>query len=35
MRWEYWADYDGEGPILHAVSVVPAKAPKKPVIDFT
>ena len=33
--WEYWADYEGEGPVLHAVSVEPAKAPKKEVIDFT
>lgn len=35
MSWEYWADYDGEGPILHAISVEPAKAPKKEVIDFS
>ena len=33
--WEYWADYEGEGPVLHAVSVEMAKAPKKEVIDFT
>ena len=33
--WEYWADYEGEGPVMHAVSVEPAKAPKKEVIDFT
>lgn len=33
--WGYWADYEGEGPVLHAVSVEPAKAPKKEVIDFT
>lgn len=33
--WEYWADYEGEGPVLHAVSVEPTKAPKKEVIDFT
>ena len=32
--WEYWADYEGEGPVLHAVSVEPAKAPQKEVIDF-
>lgn len=35
LTWEYWADYEGEGPLLHAVSVEPAKAPKKEVIDFT
>lgn len=33
--WGYWADYEGEGPVLHAVSVEMAKAPKKEVIDFT
>ncbi len=35
LSWEYWADYEGEGPILHALSVEPAKAPKKEVIDFS
>lgn len=35
QTWEYWADYEGEGPILHAVSVEPTKAPKKEVIDFS
>ena len=32
---EYWEDYKGEGPMLHAVSVEAAKAPKVPVISFT
>lgn len=32
---EYWADYKGEGPILHAVSVEKTKAPKEEVISFT
>ncbi|MCI8691983.1 MAG: GTPase [Lachnospiraceae bacterium] len=32
---EYWADYKGEGPILHAVSVEKTKAPKDPVISFS
>ena len=32
---EYWADYQGEGPILHAISVVKTKAPKEEVISFT
>ena len=31
---EYWADYNGEGPVLHAVKVEPAKAPKEEVINF-
>ncbi len=31
---EYWADYNGEGPVLHAVSVEPTKAPKEEVISF-
>ena len=35
LSWEYWADYKGEGPVLHAISVEPAAAPEKEVIDFT
>ena len=31
---EYWPDYRGEGPILHASSVVKTQAPKDPVISF-
>ena len=31
---EYWPDYDGEGPVLHAVSVEKAKAPKEEIINF-
>lgn len=31
---EYWADYNGEGPVLHAVSVESTKAPKEEVISF-
>ncbi len=31
---EYWKDYNGEGPVLHAVSVVPAKKPKDEVLNF-
>ena len=31
---EYWKDYQGEGPILHASSVVKTKAPKEEVISF-
>lgn len=32
---EYWEDYKGEGPILHAISVEKTKAPKEEVISFT
>ncbi len=32
---EYFEDYKGEGPILHAVSVEKTKAPKEEVISFT
>ena len=35
VSWQYWKEYNGEGPILHAVSVVSTKAPKKTVIDFS
>ena len=31
---EYFADYQGEGPILHATSVEQTKAPKETVISF-
>ena len=31
---EYFADYQGEGPVLHALNVEPAKAPKEEVISF-
>ena len=31
---EYWPDYNGEGPVLHAVSVEKTKAPKEEVINF-
>lgn len=32
---EYWEDYKGEGPILHAVSVEKTTAPKEEIISFT
>ena len=35
MAKEYWEDYQGEGPVLHAVSVEKTKAPKEEVISFT
>ena len=31
---EYFADYQGEGPVLHAISVEQTKAPKETVISF-
>ena len=31
---EYFADYEGEGPVLHATSVTKAKQPKELVISF-
>lgn len=31
---EYWADYHGEGPVLHAVKVEKTAAPKEEVINF-
>lgn len=32
---EYWKDYNGEGPILHAVSVTGTKKPKNEVLNFS
>lgn len=32
---EYWPDYEGEGPVLHAVMVEEAKEPENPIISFT
>lgn len=32
---EYWADYNGEGPILHAVSVEWTKVPREEIISFS
>lgn len=34
VRKEYFADYGGEGPVLHAVSIEPTKAPEQEVISF-
>lgn len=31
---EYWKDYNGEGPVLHAISVEKTKEPEEPVINF-
>ena len=35
VKNEYFADYEGEGPVLYAESVTKAKQPKEPVISFT
>lgn len=32
---EYWEDYEGEGPVLHARKVEKTKAPKEEVITFS
>ena len=34
VKKEYWKDYEGEGPMLYAVSVTKAKAPKNETISF-
>ncbi len=31
---EYWPDYKGEGPVLHALSVERTKAPEQEIISF-
>lgn len=35
VKKEYWADYKGEGPMLHAISVEKTKEPKEKIISFT
>ncbi len=35
VAYEYWEGYRGEGPVLHAISVVKTKAPKDEIISFT
>ena len=32
---EYWPDYEGEGPVLHAIKVEGAKEPANPIIGFS
>ena len=32
---EYFSDYEGEGPVLHAISVEQTRQPKEPVISFS
>ena len=31
---EFWKDYNGEGPVLHGICVVPAKKPKNEILNF-
>lgn len=31
---EYWKDYNGEGPVLHALNVKPTKKPKDEILNF-
>jgi len=35
VKKEYWEDYQGEGPVLHAISVEKTKAPKNEVLSFS
>ncbi len=35
FKREYFADYEGEGPVLHAALVTKARRPKEPVISFS
>ena len=32
---EYWPDYGGEGPVLHAVKLEQTEEPEEPIISFT
>lgn len=34
VKKEYWADYGGEGPMLHAVEVTPTSVPEEEIISF-
>lgn len=35
VQRQYWEEYEGEGPVLHAISVEKTKAPKEEVISFS
>lgn len=35
VKFEYWKDYNGEGPVLYAESVVPTKKPKEEILNFS
>ncbi|MDE7030274.1 MAG: GTPase [Lachnospiraceae bacterium] len=34
VHQEFWKDYNGEGPVLRAVRVIPAKKPKDEILNF-
>lgn len=34
IKIEYWEDYNGEGPVLYAKEITPAKAPKEEIINL-
>ena len=34
VKHEYWADYNGVGPVLYATEVTSAKAPKEEVLNL-
>lgn len=34
VKEEYWEDYNGKGPVLHAVKVEKTKAPREEIISF-
>ena len=34
VKEEYWKDYDGRGPVLHALKVEKTRAPKEEIISF-
>ena len=34
VKYEFWADYKGEGPVLYISSITPARAPKDEIINL-
>ena len=34
IKYEYFSDYEGEGPVLYAKDVAMTSEPEKPIIDF-
>ncbi|MBQ2116091.1 MAG: GTPase [Lachnospiraceae bacterium] len=35
VHCEFWKDYNGEGPVLHAISVTPTGKPKEEILNFS
>mgnify|MGYP007057712635 CR=1 FL=1 len=35
VHCEFWKDYNGEGPVLHAISVTPTDKPKEEILNFS